>query len=228
LFGRRTGFDVRATYVAAREVEAKKGTGDPGAVLGLLAISSIAAIVNLLVGFSLYGLLGLSTGSLYALSVAIGYLAGMAVNWSLNRVFTFPGSGRRKLSELRTFVVVALIGLLPTVALAAGFRSTLAPYIAELVARNGRSPAPSVETTAQVMAVALVAVYSFLSHKWLTFDRGIRFQVSRWGRLAVGRSTDVSEGVQSPFPPPNTSIAAPKLPMGGALNGAQATGRGDP
>ena len=144
-----------------------------------LGISSLAAIVNLLVGFSLYALLGLSAGSLYALSVAIGYLAGMAVNWSLNRVITFPDSGRRKLSELRTFVVVALIGLLLTVALAAGFRSTLAPYIAELVARAGWLPALSAETTAQVMAVAMVAVYSFLGHKWLTFARGIRFQASR-------------------------------------------------
>ena len=150
-----------------------------------LVISSIAAIVNFLVGFSLYALLGLSVGSLYALSVAIGYLAGMVVNWSLNRVFTFPNSGRRRLSEIRTFLVVALIGLLLTVALAAGFRSTLAPYIAELVARAGWLPAPSVETTAQVMAVAMVGVYSFLGHKWLTFAHGIRFQVSRLGRLVV-------------------------------------------
>ena len=127
---------VRATYVAARD-ESQKGLAIRVQFLLYLAISSIAAMVNLLVGFSLYALLGLSAGSLYALSVAIGYLAGMVVNWSLNRVFTFPGSGRRKLSELRTFVVVALIGLLLTVALAAGFRSTLAPYIAELVARAG-------------------------------------------------------------------------------------------
>ena len=66
-------------------------------------VASIAALVNLLVGFSLYALLGLSAGSLYELSVAIGYLAGMAVNWSLNRVVTFPNSGRRWLAEIRTF-----------------------------------------------------------------------------------------------------------------------------
>ena len=150
-----------------------------------MAISSIAALVNLLVGFSLYALLGLSAGSLYALSVAIGYLAGMAVNWSLNRVVTFPNSGRRRLAEIRTFLVVALIGLLLTLALATIFRRTLAPYIAELVARAGSIAAPSVETTAQIMAVATVVVYSFLGHKWLTFGLGIRFQVSRLGRLVV-------------------------------------------
>ena len=167
-----------------------------------LAMGSVAAIVNLLVGFSLYELLGLSAGPLYALSVAIGYLAGMVVNWSLNRVITFPRSGRRKLQELRTFIIVALIGLLLTIALAAGFRTTLAPYVAELVARAGWLPALSAETAAQVMAVAMVAVYSFLGHKWLTFARGIRFQASRLGRLVIRRSTDVSDGVQSPFPSP--------------------------
>ncbi len=147
-----------------------------------LAISSIAAVVNLLVGFSLYSLLGLSAGSLYALAVAIGYLAGMVVNWSLNRIFTFPGSERHKLSELRTFVVVALVGLLLTVVIAVGFRSFLTPYIAELAIRAGGIHTPSDETMAQMMAVAIVAVYSFLGHKWLTFARGIRFQVSRLGR----------------------------------------------
>jgi putative flippase GtrA len=184
-FAGEWNFGVRRRMLRQAGWEPKSELATRVQFLLFLAISSIAALVNLLVGFSLYALLGLSGGSLYALSVAIGYLAGMAVNWSLNPVFTFPNSGRRKLSELRTFVVVALIGLLLTVALAASFRSTLAPYIAELVARAGSLPAPSIETTGQVMAVATVAVYSFLGHKWLTFARGIRFQVSRLGRLVV-------------------------------------------
>ena len=151
-----------------------------------LAISSMAAIVNLVVGFSLYGVLGLSTGILYALSVAIGYLAGMGVNWSLNRVITFPRSGRRRLAEIRTFLVVALIGLLLTVVLAAALRNALGPYIPEL-SGAGLVPIPSAETTAQIMAVGIVAVYSFLSHKWFTFARGIRFQVARLGQSRVQR-----------------------------------------
>ena len=81
---------MRTRYIAARAMEAKRELAIRMQFLLYLAISSIAALVNLLVGFSLYALLGLSAGSLYALSVAIGYLAGMAVNWSLNRVFTFP------------------------------------------------------------------------------------------------------------------------------------------
>jgi putative flippase GtrA len=159
-----------------------------------LAISSVAALVNLLVGFSLYGLLGLSAGPLYAISVAIGYLAGMAVNWSLNRAVTFRKSGRRKSSEIRTFSVVAVIGLLLTVAFAAGFRISFAPYITELVVRQHWAPALSTETTAQVMAVAIVAVYSFLGHKWFTFNRGIRFQAARLAGLVTRRSSDVSGG----------------------------------
>jgi putative flippase GtrA len=150
-----------------------------------LAISSIAALVNLFVGFSLYALLGLSAGVLYSLSVSIGYLAGMAVNWSLNRAITFPGSSRRALSELRTFGVVALVGLLLTVALAAALRGTLAPVLADFVGRSGLH-VPSADAVAQVMAIGTVAIYSFMAHKWLTFAHGIRFQAWRLARVAMG------------------------------------------
>ena len=142
-----------------------------------LAISSIAAGVNLGVGFYLYAVAGLSAGGLYIFSVAVGYLTGMLVNWSLNRVITFPRSGRRRLAELRTFFVVAMIGLVLTVVLAGVFRSTLAGPVAHLIASIGQVSAPSAETVGQVMAIGLVAIYSFLSHKWLTFARGIRFQM---------------------------------------------------
>jgi putative flippase GtrA len=134
-----------------------------------LTISSLAALTNILVGFSLYGLLGLSTGPLYAAAVAIGYLTGMVVNWSLNRIVTFPRAGRSKLDELRTFVAVASVGLLLTVVLAAIVRSTFAPVVAEFLTRADWFPAPSAELTAQVMAVAVVVVYSFFAHKWITF-----------------------------------------------------------
>lgn len=146
------------------------------------AISSIAAFVNIIVGFSLYGILGLSAGPLYAFSVAIGYLTGMTVNWSLNRLVTFSRSRRRKLAEIRTFFVVAFIGLLLTAAFAAALRNTLAPHVTELIAGAGLVPTPSAETIAQIIAVAVVAVYSFLGHKWFTFSRGIRFQLARTGR----------------------------------------------
>src|SRR5437867_1936147 len=99
-----------------------------------LVISSLAALVNVTVGFSLYGILGLSTEPLYSFSVAIGYLTGMVVNWSLNRAITFPRSGRGNLAEVRTFFVIALLGLFLTVVLAAAFRTTFAPYVTEVIA----------------------------------------------------------------------------------------------
>jgi putative flippase GtrA len=172
----------------------KSKRAPPVQFLLYLTISSTAVIVNLFVGFSLYALIGLSARFLYSLSVAIGYLAGMAVNWSLNRAFTFPYSGRRRLAELRTFLVVALAGLLLTVPLAGALRYTLAPHVAQIIARSGLVHAVSAETTAHFAAVGMVAVYSFLSHKWLTFAHGIRFQVSRLRQLACGRSTEHSDG----------------------------------
>jgi putative flippase GtrA len=145
-------------------------------------ISSLAAIINLLVGFVLYSILGLATGVLYCLAVSMAYLTGMVVNWSLNRAITFPRSGRRKVSEFRTFFVVATIGLGLTIALASLFRSTLAPYLTPLVARALPDSVATVDATAHAIAIAVVAIYSFIGHKWLTFDRGIRYQISRLGR----------------------------------------------
>ncbi len=139
-----------------------------------LTISSVAALVNLLVGFTFYSLLGLSAGLLYAMSVAIGYLTGMGVNWSLNRLITFPRSGRSAMSEIRTFVVIASIGLLLTTVLAEIFRATLAVHAAEIIARFDGGYVPSTDLVAHAGAIAAVAVYSFLGHKWCTFDRGIR------------------------------------------------------
>ncbi len=150
-----------------------------------LIISSVAALVNLLVGFTFYSLLGLSAGLLYSLSVAFGYLTGMGVNWSLNRLITFPHSGRPVISELRTFVIIASIGLVLTTILAAVFRNTLVVHASAIIACFDGGYVPSTDLTAHAAAIASVAVYSFLGHKWCTFDRGIRAFLSDLTRPKV-------------------------------------------
>ena len=100
-------------------------------------------------------------------------------------------------------MVVALIGLMLTVGLAAGLRSTLAPYIRDFLAHNAVLPALSVNSTAQAMAVAVVSVYSFLGHKWLSFGRGLRFQLSRLGRLTGRKINQASRQLKIAIPSPN-------------------------
>ena len=171
-----------------------------------ILVSSLAALTNLLVGFSLYEVAGLSAGKLYGLSVGLGYLAGVMVNYSLNRIFTFPNSGRHPLSEVRTFVVIAGIGLLLTVALAAVLRGTLAPYVARLPIPIGL-PAPSAELTAQGMAIFVVAIYSFVGHKWLTFSFGIRVQLWRLYLLVLWPNSAFGRGIVLSAEPPSENAS---------------------
>jgi putative flippase GtrA len=137
-----------------------------------IIVSGAAALVNVAVGAVLYSTLGLANGPFYAVSVAIAYLAGMAFNFGLNRSLTFRHSTRNGLLQMRTFIVVAGIGLLLTIALAAMLRVTAAPKLAALIASIGLQV--PVDGVAHATAVALVSVYSFLGHKWLTFTGGIR------------------------------------------------------
>ena len=164
-------------------------TSDIMQFLLYLTVSSVAASVNLLVGFTFYSLLGLSAGLLYSLSVAIGYLAGGGVNWSLNRLITFPQSGRPVVSELRTFVIIASIGLLLTTVLAAVFRAAVAVYASENTARFDGGYVPSIDVMAHAAAIAVVAVYSFLGHRGCTFDRGIRSYLSHLIRRTDQRNS---------------------------------------
>ncbi|HTR88433.1 MAG TPA: GtrA family protein [Reyranella sp.] len=146
--------------------------------------SGCAALANLLVGSALIYGAGLTSRVQYPLAVGIGYCAGMAVNFTLNRRFTFEGSGRTRIEQGRTFLVVALSGLLLTSLIASVVRSLM------FAAGNPLSPLMSVETIGQIAAIGAVAVYSFAGHRYLTFNRGIRFQLLRLLRLASAEQTE--------------------------------------
>jgi putative flippase GtrA len=136
-----------------------------------LACSAAAAMANLLVGFAIVNALGFTSRVQYPIAVAIGYCAGMAINFLLNRRFTFEGSDRSKLQQARTFLVVALSGLLLTSTVAAIVRAALSGLA------SGASLPLSAETIGQLVAIGVVSVYSFVGHRFLTFNRGIRFQL---------------------------------------------------
>lgn len=134
-------------------------------ILKFLIFSGLAACVNILTGFVLYGLLGLDTGVEYAASVAAAFVAGMGVSFVLNRAHTFGPSGRPPQEELRDFFIVSIGGLILTTLLAQLFLSWLSgvgPMVRGLVT----PPAVS-----HVLAVGVTAFYSFLAHKHFSFRR---------------------------------------------------------
>lgn len=149
-----------------------------------LICSAAAALANLLVGFVMINALGFTSQLEYPFAVAIGYCAGMAINFLLNRRFTFDGNDRSKLQQARTFLIVALSGLVLTSAIAAVVRAALSG-----LARDVALPI-SAETIGQVAAIGIVSIYSFAGHRFLTFNRGIRFQLLRIVKPASARNTD--------------------------------------
>lgn len=143
--------------------------------LRYLIFSGLAAVTNFGVGVLLYDVAGWDGPVSYKSAVTIGFLAGMAVSYLLNRAFTFSRSGRRTHQEIRTFIIVSMGGLLLTVVIAAGLRTAVMPLLAAAAAdvpilgpvlANG-------EASGHFVAIGLVAFYSFACHKFFTFNKGI-------------------------------------------------------
>jgi putative flippase GtrA len=169
----------RADRASPRAVaNARRGRAVSRQFLCYLSCAGCAALVNFVAGSVLVDNFGLASGRLFPLAVAIAYGLGMAVNLLLNRRFTFA-SDRTRFEQARTFIVVALSGLVLTTAIAALTRAALVWAIGagSLAAPLGRLAAP--ETLSRALAIAAVSVYSFAAHKYFTFHRGIRSPLLR-------------------------------------------------
>lgn len=148
-----------------------------GQVLRFYLCSGMAAATNLGVRYLLSVFAGLS----FAVAVTLAYLAGMAVNYLLNKRFTFPEGPRRSLQEVRSFIAVALFGLL----LVNLFAIALLALI-QILPLQSISPRIQ-ETLAHGSSVVLVSVYSLLAHKYFTFDKGLRHGLKRLLRRDADR-----------------------------------------
>ena len=143
-----------------------------------LVFGGLAALVNLSVGGALYTVPAFAAALPYWLAVAIGAGCGLLVNFGLNYALNFRYAGRSVGSQLRTFTIVALGGVVLTSALAQ-LLVTLASSIGigDSFPLLGREI--DVEFAAHVMATGLVTFYSFAAHSLLSFNVGIRRAVAR-------------------------------------------------
>ena len=132
-----------------------------------LAFAGLAALVNVL---SRAGLS--SVGISFSLAIAVAYVLGMFVNFTLNKYLNFKSRERSTAAQANTFVVVAMCGLLLVEVIAGLARWGISRAGIEI-------PLVSTETAAHATAVGLVAIYSFLAHRFLTFDRGILLALAR-------------------------------------------------
>lgn len=128
------------------------------------AFSGIAALANIGLRFSLSTLSGVN----FYLAVTIAYLLGMVINFALNKNLNFPRGPRPYYHEARSFVVVALVGLLLTNLFASFYLFTFDEVMTTSLNAGVK------ETIALITAVGLVSIYSFFAHKYLTYRNGLR------------------------------------------------------
>lgn len=133
-----------------------------------ILFAGIAAIFNLGSRYIISNKLHLNL----IISVVIAYLLGMVINFLLNKNYNFPKSGRKYSDEFITFLIIAAIGLLLTSILTI----TLFKLSGDLFEINIRSR----ENLSHLFAVAIVSIYSFIFHKTLTFNKGIRQGIKKY------------------------------------------------
>ena len=139
--------------------------------LEFLVMGAISLVANLGCGYALYSAALLP----YTLCVFLGALSGLVVNFLLNYFFTFRYKGRSIFSQFQTFFVVAFVGTVLTALLARLFLAALHwGHVVALVVYGYRF---SAELLAHAVAVALITFYSYLAHKFFSFNVGFRKRI---------------------------------------------------
>lgn len=115
----------------------------------------------------------------FTAAVAISYFLGMIANYLTNKYLNFPHGPRNVIKEMRTFIVVALIGLGITIFLSMVFIRLIETWRLPILSDK------NIKTVAHISAVGITAIYSFVCHKYLTYRGGIRIAI----RKIMGRGS---------------------------------------
>jgi putative flippase GtrA len=138
-----------------------------------LLFGGLAALVNLACGKALYRD-GLHTVLPYWLAVTLSASAGLLVNFGLNYHFNFRYRGRPAAAQLRTFCVVAVVGILLTSAISVAIRTAVSEQTLTIIGIGTISTA----FASHFIAVGLVTFYSYAAHHYFTFNVGVRRRLS--------------------------------------------------
>ncbi len=138
-----------------------------------LLFGGLAALVNLAVGWQLYGS-GLFPGLPYWCATAIAAAGGLVVNFGLNYAFNFKFRQRTALQQFSTFCIVALVGVGITSTLSDGILYLLDAFAGPAIHLGGLEVRSVF--AAHFTAVGLTVLYSYPAHKCTSFNVGIRAQ----------------------------------------------------
>lgn len=142
-----------------------------------LMAAGLASLADLVIAQSLLFVPTLGSGPGFAVPVVAGALAGMGVNFLLSRRFVFEIDARRASDQMRSFLVISFttlgLKLLIGYLLLSGFTLVVGHWFAAL-------PDPAAPARlAQFGAMGIVAIYSFLAHKHVSFGGGVRAWLKR-------------------------------------------------
>jgi putative flippase GtrA len=153
--------------------EERRGKSRAKQLAAFLLFGGLAALVNLLVGWQLYGT-GLFPRLPYWCATAIAASAGLLVNFALNYAFNFKFRDRSALQQFSTFCVVSVLGIALTSAMSDAILSFIILYAGQTF--HIGAVAVRSALAAHVCAVGLTVLYSFPAHKFVSFNMGIRAQ----------------------------------------------------
>lgn len=122
-----------------------------------LALGSLAAGVNLVARWLLQPMMG------FELAVAVAYIIGMVVAYTLFRIFVFGASGRSVASEAWRFTLVNLVSMALVWLISVGLARHLFPSIGFTW---------FADDIAHFIGVASPALTSWIGHKKYTFKAG--------------------------------------------------------
>jgi putative flippase GtrA len=150
-----------------------------------ILFGATAALTTLSVGWVLYdGRFPIHVSYWFATGVAA--TAGLFVNFGLNYTFNFKFRDRPASQQFSTFCLVAGFGIFLTSALSEAFL-----YVLDRIAASSSFHLSNLtvrQFAAHVMAVGVVALYSFPAHRLISFNVGIVARL-RQLQLSVARST---------------------------------------
>lgn len=129
-----------------------------------LIFGGIAAFVNLLCGYVLYTYTSLP----YMIAVFLAASCGLLINFLLNYFFNFIYRGRSIFSQLATFICIAAFGTLLTALIAGALLHIFDAFHIKI-----KFYFINPKFMAQFISVGLVTFYSFIGHKYLSFNEGI-------------------------------------------------------
>lgn len=148
-----------------------------------LAFGGLAALVNLLTGWLLYGT-GIAPWLPYWCATGIAATVGIAANFSLNYTLNFTFRDRSAFQQFGSFFMISAIGVMLTSALSAAIRAVLLHGFGLELEIAGRQL--NTDFAAHVTAVGLVAVYSYPAHLFISFNVGIRARLRQLKTVVAG------------------------------------------